>query len=64
MANVKAKKWLPTLQIKKCSRQSFALNNAQFKLDGYFIQILKLGWVNMAKAGSARTPAVGPFHPL
>jgi putative transposase len=39
----------PHFKSKKRSRQSFALNNDQFKLDGHSIQIPKLGWVNMAE---------------
>lgn len=39
----------PGFKSKKRARLSFTLNNEQFKVDGHWLWVPKLGWVNMAE---------------
>jgi len=39
----------PRFKSKKRSKKSFYLSNDQFKVDGHWVRIPKLGWVNMAE---------------
>ncbi|MBV7337023.1 transposase [Chloroflexi bacterium TSY] len=39
----------PRFKSKKHSKRSFGLNNDKFRVDGHWIRIPKLGWVNMAE---------------
>ena len=39
----------PRFKSKKRSKKSFYLSNDQFKVDGHWVHVPKLGWVNMAE---------------
>lgn len=39
----------PRFKAKKRSKKSFYLSNDQFKVDGHWVHVPKLGWVNMAE---------------
>jgi putative transposase len=39
----------PRFKSKKRSKLSFSLNNDKFKVDGHWLRVPKLGWVNMAE---------------
>ena len=39
----------PRFKSKKRSKKSFYLSNDQFKVDGHWVRVPKLGWVNMAE---------------
>ena len=40
----------PRFKSKKRSKPSFTLNNDKFRVDGHWLRVPKLGWVNMAEA--------------